>query len=168
MYVGSLTRTRAQTCARAAPPRCTSGGLRAYQRVTVHVQGLACEQHTAPDTVAPKTQTTSPATARFQRSSPRWSGTLSTLPPQTVISPSPNGGNGVIRTTICRRRTASQPLMLQNSHCHRTITSNHSDTCPHIVVGGLTLRRRRPPPYRRQQSSAQPENAAPFREHYTS
>ena len=94
--------------------------------------------------------------------------TLSTLPPQTVISPSPNGGNGVIRTTICRRRTASQPLMLQNSHCHRTITSNHSDTCPHIVVGGLTLRRRRPPPYRRQQSSAQPENAAPFREHYTS
>ena len=30
------------TCARAAPPRCTSRGLRAYQRVTVHVQGLAC------------------------------------------------------------------------------------------------------------------------------
>ena len=161
------------TCARAAPPRCTSRGLRAYQRVTVHVQGLACEQHTAPDTVAPKTQTTSPATARFQRSSPRWSGTLSTLPPQTVISPSPNGGNGVIRTTICRRRTASQPLMLQNSHCHRTITSNHSDTCPHIVVGGLTLRRRRPRvigdnhPVHSRRTLHHLGSITPVREHYT-
>ena len=154
-------------CAWATLPTCTSRGLCAYQRVNAHVQGFAYKRHTTRDTTAPKTQTTSTTTPRFSAFFTEVVCTLGTTPPQTATSPSPNGGNGVIRTTICRRRTASQPLMLQNSHCHRTITSNHSDTCPHIVVGGLTLRRRRPPPYRRQPSSAQPENAAPVREHYT-
>ena len=41
---------------------------------------------------------------------------LGTIPPQTVISPSPNGGNGVIRGTTRRRHAASQFLMLQNPH----------------------------------------------------
>ena len=39
---------------------------------------------------------------------------MGTIPPQTVISPSPNGGNGVIRGTTRRRHAANQLLMLQN------------------------------------------------------
>ena len=35
--------------------------------------GFACAQHATTGTVAPKTQTTSPLTARFQCFSPRWS-----------------------------------------------------------------------------------------------
>ena len=38
---------------------------------------------------------------------------MGTTQPRTVISPSPNGGNGVIRTTTRRRHADSQPLMLQ-------------------------------------------------------
>ena len=45
--------------------------------------------------------------------------TLGTIPPQTVISPSPNGGNGVIRGTTRRRHAANQLLMLQNPHRRR-------------------------------------------------
>ena len=45
--------------------------------------------------------------------------TLGTTPPQTVISPSPNGGNGVIRTMTRRRHADSQLLMLQNPHRRR-------------------------------------------------
>ena len=45
--------------------------------------------------------------------------TLGTTPPQTVISPPPNGGNGGIRDPTRRRHTDSQPLMLQNPHRHR-------------------------------------------------
>ena len=41
---------------------------------------------------------------------------MGTTQPRTVISPSPNGGNGVIRTTTRRRHADSQPLMLQNPH----------------------------------------------------
>ena len=44
---------------------------------------------------------------------------MGTTQPRTVISPSPNGGNGVIRTTTRRRHADSQPLMLQNPHRHR-------------------------------------------------
>ena len=42
--------------------------------------------------------------------------TLGTTQPRTVISPSPNGGNGVIRDPTRRRHADSQPLMLQNPH----------------------------------------------------
>ena len=60
-------------CAWAAPPTCTSRGLRAHQGVNAHVQRFACEQHSTTDTTAPKTQTTSPTTTRFHRFLPRWS-----------------------------------------------------------------------------------------------
>ena len=60
-------------CAWAAPPTCMSRGLRAHQRVNVHVQGLTCERRTMPGTVVPKTQTTSHTTPRFHRFLPRWS-----------------------------------------------------------------------------------------------
>ena len=174
------------TCTWAASPRCMLRGLRAHQGVNVHVQGFVCERHTPRDTLVPKTQTTSPTTARFHRILPRWSALwaphrLTSRPhhrqsegialheghhsPLVRASRPPNGGIGIIRGVPAPN--AAKPPPPPHMARHRTITSNHSDTCPHIVVGGLALRRRRPPPYRRQQSSAQPENAAPFREHYT-
>ena len=106
-------------CAWATLPTCTSRGLCAYQRVNAHVQGFAYKRHTTRDTTAPKTQTTSPTTLRFSAFFAEVVCTLGTTQPQTVISPSPNGGNGVIRTMTRRRHADSQPLMLQNPHRHR-------------------------------------------------
>ena len=48
-------------------------GLRAQQGVNTHIQGPTCAQHTTPETVAPKTQTTSPTTPHCQHFSPKWS-----------------------------------------------------------------------------------------------
>ena len=67
-------------CAWAAPPTCMSRGLRAHQRVNVHVQGLTCERRTMPGTVVPKTQTTSHTTPHFHRFLPRWSALWASLP----------------------------------------------------------------------------------------
>ena len=106
-------------CAWATLPTCTSRGLCAYQRVNAHVQGFAYKRHTTRDTTAPKTQTTSTTTPRFSAFFTEVVCTLGTTPPQTATSPSPNGGNGVIRTTTRRRHADSQPLMLQNPHRHR-------------------------------------------------
>ena len=39
--------------------------------------------------------------------------TLGTTPTKTTLGLPPNGGNGVIRTTTCRRHAASQALMVQ-------------------------------------------------------
>ena len=47
--------------------------------------------------------------------------TVGTTQPQTAISSSPNGGNGVTRTSTRRRHADSQLLMLQNPH--------HSQPC---------------------------------------
>ena len=67
-------------CAWAAPPTCMSRGLRAHQRVNVHVQGLTCERRTMPGTVVPKAQTTTPTAACCHRFSPRWSALWASLP----------------------------------------------------------------------------------------
>ena len=106
-------------CAWATLPTCTSRGLCAYQRVNAHVQGFAYKRHSTTDTTAPKTQTTSPTTPRLSAFSPRWSALWAPHHLKTAISPPPNGGNGVIRTTTRRRHADSQPLMLQNPHRHR-------------------------------------------------
>ena len=58
---------------------------------------------TTTDTLVPKTQTTSPTTPRFSPFFAEVVCTLGTTAPQTATSPSPNGGNGVIRTTTRRR-----------------------------------------------------------------
>ena len=57
----------------AALPTLHIAGLRAIVRVNTRDSGFTCDQHTTPDTGAPKTQTTSPLAARCQRFSPRWS-----------------------------------------------------------------------------------------------
>ena len=82
-------------------------------------RGPAASTATTTDTLVPKTQTTSPTTPRFSAFFAEVVCTLGTTQPQTAISPSPNGGNGVIRTTTRRRHADSQPLMLQNPHRHR-------------------------------------------------
>ena len=90
-------------CAWATLPTCTSRGLRAYQRVNAQVQGFAYKRHTTRDTLAPKTQTTSPTTPRFSAFFTEVVCTLGTTPPHVAASPPPKGGNGVIRTTTRRR-----------------------------------------------------------------
>ena len=82
-------------------------------------RGPAASMATTTDTTAPKTQTTSPTTPRLSAFFAEVVCTLGTTPPQTVISPPPNGGNGVIRTRTRRRHADSQLLMLQNPHRHR-------------------------------------------------
>ena len=57
----------------AAPLALSIAGLRAIEWVNTRNSGFTCDQHTMPDTVVPKTQTTSPLAARFQCFSPRWS-----------------------------------------------------------------------------------------------
>ena len=130
------------TCTWAASPRCMLRGLRAHQGVNVHVQGFVCERHTPRDTLVPKTQTTSPTTARFQHFSPRWSALwaphrLTSRPhhrqsggialheghhsPLVRASRPPNGGIGIIRGVTRRRHADSQPLILQNPHGHHTM-----------------------------------------------
>ena len=82
-------------------------------------RGPAASTATTTDTTAPKTQTTSPTTPRLSAFFIEVVCTLGTTAPQTVISPPPNGGNGVIRDPTRRRHADSQPLMLQNPHRHR-------------------------------------------------
>ena len=82
-------------------------------------RGPAASMATMTDTTVPKTQTTSPTTPRFSAFFIEVVCTLGTTAPQTVISPPPNGGNGVIRDPTRRRHADSQPLMLQNPHRHR-------------------------------------------------
>ena len=66
-------------------------------------RGPAASTATTTDTLVPKTQTTSPTTPRFSAFFAEVVCTLGTTQPRTVISPSPNGGNSVIRTTTRRR-----------------------------------------------------------------
>ena len=106
-------------CAWATLPRRMLRGLRAYQGVNAHVQGLTCEQHATTGTVVPKTQTTSPVTPHFSAFFTEVVCTLGTTELQTATSPPPNGGNGVIRTSTRRRHAGRQLLMLQNPHRHR-------------------------------------------------
>ena len=106
-------------CAWATLPRRMLRGLRAYQGVNAHVQGLTCEQHATTGTVVPKTQTTSPVTPRFSAFFTEVVCTLGATELQTATSPPPNGGNGVIRTSTRQRHAGRQLLMLQNPHRHR-------------------------------------------------
>ena len=107
------------TCAWATTPRRTSSGLRAHQGVNVHVQGLTCEQHTMPGAVVPKTQTTSPLTARFQHFSPRWSALWA--PHHLTSGPHCRQSGGIaLHEAPTRRRHASRGLhVVQNPHLHR-------------------------------------------------
>ena len=112
----------------AAPPTCMSRGLRAYQGVYAHTQGLTCERAMwlsgryhpgqAPDNV--REQPIPPGTAQnadhFATSSPFltfftevFCG-LGAIPPRTAAAPPPVGGNCTTRgsdTPATRRKRAS-------------------------------------------------------------
>ena len=122
-------------CVWAAPPTCVSRGLRAYQGVYAHIQGLTCERTMwlsgryhpgqAPDNVLD--QPIPPGTAQnadhFATSSPFSSFFtevvcgLGMTPPRTAISQVPDGGNYAIQAsdtpaTHCQRAShgAKPPL----------------------------------------------------------
>ena len=85
-------------------------GLRAQQGVNTHIQGPTCAQHTTPETVAPKTQTTSPATPHFQHISPKWSVFWALHHPKPQPRRHQPGGNYAIQasdTPTTRRKKAS-------------------------------------------------------------
>ena len=104
------------TCAQAVPPRRMLRGLRAYKGVDAHIQGFACEQHTAIDTESAKVQTHCLKMTDFRLLLPNGSA----LWRPHHLTPRPHrhqtGGNRTIRRVTRRRHADSQPLMLQNSH----------------------------------------------------
>ena len=121
----------------AAPPTCMSRGLRAYQGVYAHTQGLTCERAMwlsgryhpgqAPDNV--REQPIPPGTAQnagyFATSGPFSAfitevvRVLGATSPRTAAALPPSGGNCIIRAATRRRRAVRAPLMLQNPHRHQ-------------------------------------------------
>ena len=124
-------------CVWAAPPTCMSRGLRAYQGVYAHTQGLTCERAMwlsgryhpgqAPDNV--REQPIPPGTAQnagyFATSGPFSAfitevvRVLGATSPRTAAALPPSGGNCIIRAATRRRRAVRAPLMLQNPHRHQ-------------------------------------------------
>ena len=98
----------------AVPPTLHISGLRATERVTARNSGFACAQHATTGTVAPKTQTTSPLTARFQCFSPRWSAVWA--PQHCKPRPRRHQSGGIARHGgPTRRRHAARGLrVVQN------------------------------------------------------
>ena len=82
-----------------ATPRRISRGWRACHRVNAHCQRFACERHARSGAVAPKSQTTLPATARCRGLLPRWFATWAALP-RGVTSPTVNCGNCAARGPV--------------------------------------------------------------------
>ena len=121
----------------AAPPTCMSRGLRAYQGVYAHTQGLTCERAMwlsgryhpgqAPDNV--REQPIPPGTAQnagYFATSSLFSVfftevvcVLGATSPRTAAALPPVGGNCIIRAATRRRHAVRAPLMLQNPHRHQ-------------------------------------------------
>ena len=95
---------------------CASKGLRAYEGVNAHIQGSTCEQHTTTDIVAPKTQTTSPLAARFQRFSPRWSAVWAPYHLEPRPRRRQSGGIALHGGPTRRRHAAEGRRVVQNPH----------------------------------------------------
>ena len=103
-------------CVWAAPPMLSLAGLRAISWVNTRNSGFACDQHTMPDTVVPKTQTTLPLTALFRRFSPRWSAMWAPhhLEPRTRRRQA--GGIAPCKGATRRRHAVRRLRMAQNPH----------------------------------------------------
>ena len=71
---------------------------------------------TAPDTFVPKTQTTSPTTARFQRFSPRWSVFWAPHHPKLRPQSLKTGGMTPSKAPTRRRHAVRRLRMAQNPH----------------------------------------------------
>ena len=112
-HVGPLTR------AWAARPTLLIAGLRAIERVNARNCGFACEYHTTTDTVAPKTQTTSPLAARFQGFSPRWSAIWALHHHKSRPRRRQSGGIALHGGPTRRRHAARRLRVVQNPHRHQ-------------------------------------------------
>ena len=133
-------------CVWAAPPTCMSRGLRAYQGVYAHTQGLTCERTMwlsgryhpgqAPDNV--REQPIPPGTAQnagyFATSSPFltfftevFCG-LGAIPPRTAAAPPPVGGNCTTRGSVITHREGSHGR--QTGELHYTGVRHAGDTPP--------------------------------------
>ena len=131
-------------CVWVAPPTCMSRGLRAYQGVYVHTQGLTCERAMwlsgryhpgqAPDNV--REQPIPPGTAQnagyFATSSPFltfftevFCG-LGAIPPRTAAAPPPVGGNCTTRGSVITHREGSHGR--QTGELHYTGVRHADDT----------------------------------------
>ena len=112
MRVGSLIRAWVQhlACGPAiagagplirawAAPWRISRGWRACHRVNAHCRRFACERHARSGAVAPKSQTTLPATAHCRRLLPRWFATWAALP-RGAPSPTVNCGSCATRGPV--------------------------------------------------------------------
>ena len=104
------------TCTQATPPRCTSRGLRAHQRVNAQAQRFACEQHTAIDTESAKMQTHSAKTAYFWLLSPNGSAVWRSH--HLTSRPDHHQTGGIaLHEAPTRRRHAEEGLhVVQNHH----------------------------------------------------
>ena len=118
----------------AAPPTCMSRGLRAYQGVYAHTQGLTCERAMwlsgryhpgqAPDNV--REQPIPPGTAQnagYFATSGLFSVFFTevvcgvgAIPPRTAVAPPPNGGIALHGGPTRRRHAARRLLVVQNPH----------------------------------------------------
>ena len=104
------------TCAQAVPPRRMLRGLRAYKGVDAHIQGFACEQHTAIDTESTKVQTHCLKMTDFRLFSPNgsavWRAHRLTSRPHHRQS-----GRIALHEGSTRRRHAASGLrVVQNPH----------------------------------------------------
>ena len=115
-----------------------------------------CEQHTMADTGLPKTQTTSPITAHFQRFSPRWSALCAPHHPEPRPHCQQTGGNCTNRGATRRRHAEGRPLMAQNPHqrCGTTRRSRRASEEPESVGGAGERRRARAGPQDAGQTEA--------------
>ena len=104
------------TCAQAAPPRRMLRGLRAYKGVDAHIQGFACEQHTAIDTESAKVQTHCLKMTDFRLFSPNgsavWRAHRLTSRPHHRQS----GGIALHEGPTRRRHTPRRLHVVQNPH----------------------------------------------------
>ena len=103
----------------AALPTLHIAGLRAIVRVNTRDSGFTCDQHTTPDTGAPKTQTTSPLAARFQRISPRWSAIWAPHRLKSRRHRHQSGGIAPSKAATRRQHAPAALRMAQNPHRHR-------------------------------------------------
>ena len=94
--------------------------------VSVRIKGLThmfrgshASMHTTTDTVAPKTQTTSPTTARFHRFLPRWSALWAPHQPKPRSDCHQTGGIALHEAPTRRQQTVRELHVVQNPHRHR-------------------------------------------------
>ena len=97
--------------------------------LTYAIAASLANTHPLPNTVVPKTRTTSPTTARFQRFSPRQSALWAPHHPGPRSHHHQTGGIALHEAPTRRRHTAGELHVAQNPH-HARLTTVTRDTNP--------------------------------------